>query len=72
LSSLQRGIVYKIDTLDDRDEDYFQTLKDVSTQRRLRKVYFKDPNDMDKRDVADIFSDVLQSLDHWKTNKTVA
>lgn len=69
MSSLQRGVVYKIDTLQNSDEDYFQTLRDVSTRRRLRKAYFKDPNDMDPQDVSEIFSDVLQSLDHWKTNK---
>ena len=72
MSSLQRGVVYKIDTLDDSDEDYFQTLRDISTQRRLRKAYFKDPNDMDLKDVSDIFSDVLQSLDHWKVSKVLA
>jgi len=72
MSSLQRGVVYKIDTWDDKDKDYFQTLKDISTQRRLRKTYFKDPNDMNLQDVSDIFSDVLQSLDHWKANKVVA
>lgn len=69
LSSLQRGMVYKIDTFDDKDEDYFQTLRDVSTRRRLRKAYFKDPNDMDKQDVSEIFGEVLRSLDHWKRNE---
>jgi len=69
LSSLQRGVVYKIGTTEDPDENYFQTLRDVSTQRRLRKAYFKDPNDMDQQDVAEIFSDVLKSMTYWKTNQ---
>lgn len=61
--------MYKIDTLDDdKDKDYFQTLKDISTERRLRKTYFRDPNDMDPQDVKEIFSDVLMSLNHWKKN----
>lgn len=71
MSSLQRGVVYKINTFENPDEDYFQTLRDVSTQRRLRKAYFKDPNDMDPQDVAEICSDVLQSLDHWKRGQRV-
>jgi len=62
-------MVYKIDTFDDSDENYFQTLKDISTQRKLRKTYFKDPNDMNKQDVSDIFGEVLRSLDHWKANQ---
>ena len=66
MSSLQRGMVYKMDTFDDSDENYFQTLRDISTQRRLRKTYFKDPNDMDGKDVSEIFGEVLRSLDHWK------
>ncbi len=69
MSRLQRGVIYKINTFETSDQDYYQTLRDVSTQRKLRKSYFRDPNDMNPRDVADIFSDVLQSLDHWKTNK---
>ena len=63
-------MVYKISTTDDPDENYFQTLRDIATRRQLRKVYFKDPNDMDQQDVSEIFSDVLRSMDHWKKNNT--
>ncbi len=69
MSSLQRGVVYKINTFDDKEEDYYQTLRDIATCRRLRKIYYKDPNDMDQRDVSEIFGDVLRSLDHWKANQ---
>ena len=71
MSSLQRGMVYKMDTFDDSDENYFQTLRDISTQRRLRKTYFKDPNDMNKQDVSEIFGEVLRSLDHWKATQHI-
>jgi hypothetical protein len=47
--------------------DFFGVMSIPRVQNQLRNMYNADPNSLDTKEVSAIFSDVLRSLDSWKS-----